>query len=131
MTEQKHTPEPWKVSDIGVGFEIESSCGMVAQTQAVINDLSHHARKANARRIVAAVNYCQGLDTTCMEIDTATGRTPSVTIPNLTDRVFALEAQLDQLRAALEILLCDCEEAEYMTGREREEYARAALAATE
>lgn len=39
-----------------------------------------------------------------------------------------LEGQCGRLLWSLELLLCDVEEAEYMTGREREAEARAAIA---
>lgn len=41
------------------------------------------------------------------------------------------QQQRDRLLSALRLLLCDCEEAEYMTGREREAEARAVIEGTE
>ena len=55
MTQQQHTPEPWKVSDkskrvISYGHD-----------EVVINS------EANARRISACINACAGLDTEYLE----------------------------------------------------------------
>ena len=63
-----HTPTPWKVSEIGVGFEIsaliDGKLEVVAQTQQLHpfdRDSQHSERKANARYIVLAVNHHEEL----------------------------------------------------------------------
>ena len=65
----KHTPMRLEVSKIGVGFEIEDEFGnVIAQAQQVPNDTkTHDARKANARRLAACWNVCQGATTEQLE----------------------------------------------------------------
>lgn len=114
MTEQKHTPEPWPAfTDICQPATPHPESPAIA-----ILSWDDYIR---AR---ACVNACAELDTEKLEHQNANGVPLWLFVKQVIE-------QSDQLRAALEVLLCDCEEAEYMTGREREEYARAALAATE
>jgi hypothetical protein len=62
MSAQKHTPGPWCLSQIGAGFEIESSSGeIVAQSQQVLGDCRHEIRRANARLIAAAPELLEAL----------------------------------------------------------------------
>jgi hypothetical protein len=55
-----HTPTPWKISQIGVGFEVESADGAcLAQAQMISPEdvrAGSITRKANAVFIVEAVN---------------------------------------------------------------------------
>lgn len=103
----EHTPTPWRVSranpspTTGEWMIAGSSNGYLAE----VRDCGGGSVAANARRIVAAVNYCEGLDVKCMEIDTATGRIPSAVIPSLTERLFAAEAQRDELLTVLESII--------------------------
>ena len=60
---RKHTPIPWAISDVGIGFEIEAlvdgKLSIIAQTQQLRpndRDVNHTERKANAAFIVRAVN---------------------------------------------------------------------------
>lgn len=61
--EQKHTPEPWKVTEPKSGrVQISHSSGGIVghapQICAMWN--SNKVTQANARRIVACVNACRG-----------------------------------------------------------------------
>ena len=49
-----HTPGPWRVDDVGVGFEIAAGNEVVAQAQQVYGDHNHKIRRGNARLIAAA-----------------------------------------------------------------------------
>ena len=55
MSKSKYTPGNWRVSPIGVGFEVEDSRGqIVAQTQQlrpIRGPQDHEERRANARLI--------------------------------------------------------------------------------
>lgn len=49
------TPGPWRVYEVGVGFEIAAGDNVIAQAQSIPNDTTHHtSRKANAAFIAAA-----------------------------------------------------------------------------
>ena len=48
------TPGPWRVDDVGVGFEIAAGNEVVAQAQQVYGDHNHKIRRGNARLIAAA-----------------------------------------------------------------------------
>lgn len=108
MSDVKHTAEPWRVECdkfdknyhnpnswprlFSGEFEICGAEGFYSE--------SLKQDKENARRIVACVNYCDGADTNALELDTKTGRTASVALPQLTEKVIALESQRDQLLEA-------------------------------
>ena len=59
----EYTPGPWRIDDVGVGFEIAAGNEVVAQVQQVYGDHTHKIRRGNARRIVACVNACEGIST--------------------------------------------------------------------
>ena len=63
----KHTPGPWRIDDVGVGFEIAAGNEVVAQVQQVYGDHTHKIRRGNARRIVACVNACEGISAENLE----------------------------------------------------------------
>ena len=63
----EYTPGPWRVDDVGVGFEIAAGNEVVAQAQQVYGDHKHKIRRGNARRIVACVNACEGISTEQLE----------------------------------------------------------------
>ena len=64
--EQKHSPEPWDCRQTGPGeyvvYNVEHGTGIR------IALLYGDAHKANARRIVAAVNACAGIETKMLGI---------------------------------------------------------------
>jgi len=120
MTEQKHTPEPWlatgrvvyKLNEKGVNH----FSAFVQDYQACESEL-----EANARRIVACVNACAGMPTWKLERDGL----PSVR------EYLDMEAQRDQLRAALESIVDQHKIPSIGASEWLREYVRAALAATE
>ncbi len=57
--EQQHTPEPWYINDLWP-FLIWSKQGQIATTKETVDYTEEEA--ANARRIVACVNACQGIE---------------------------------------------------------------------
>lgn len=73
----EHTQEPWKVDDnefTAIGNVVDSNNEQVCQTSERKDSIGVkkqlEKRAANARRIVACVNFCKGLSTENMENDT-------------------------------------------------------------
>lgn len=74
MSKAKHTPGPWKVIQAGNALGIvpkKRPAGISAREVEDIASLSlmdeQNDAKANARRICAAVNACEGLSTEALE----------------------------------------------------------------
>ena len=74
MSESKHTPEPWEFGYgqtrefgmcLGIGLNSAPDWHVVAVVSPA--DSVNHADEANARRIVACVNACAGVDTDLLE----------------------------------------------------------------
>lgn len=134
MTAQKHTPEPWHAPGIGEVCDESGRCiGIMIDCNPVEEELRPDPEleegDANARRIVACVNACAGIDTAHLELALAGG----VTVLQELDRV---NQQRDQLRAALEDVMKWIEnwDAEFTFDPdwpESRDKARAALAAME
>ena len=57
MTKPKHTPEPWNIPTVGSGKMIWDSKGTCI---ALVRSLDN--AEANAKRIVACVNACEGIN---------------------------------------------------------------------
>lgn len=104
-TQQKHTPEPWRVRQptlgkIG-GIEVVNPDGLIAQMQ------FHPARQnealADAERIVACVNACAGMDDPVAEIEGLRSESSArlAVAQQAGDELIAAEAQRDELLAAL------------------------------
>lgn len=94
----KYTETPWRVQhphDGKRGWEIADSSGL----HQVCQDIT----EANARRIVACVNACRGLDTDDLE---KTGLVSAVgyQLIELEKQCAAIEAERDQLRVEVERL---------------------------
>jgi hypothetical protein len=121
MTEQKHTPEPWKVSGTGTMRYIDVPVGNgILQEVATCMRVEYGDMEANARRIVACVNACAGISTEVLEYNAMHGG------------VAGLEQQRDQLRAALQgVVDAHFDGAGEVDLRLSIKDARAALAATE
>ena len=73
MTETKHTPEPWSIEGADPEFRI------IATEDEMIGSVGNGWKSpsingANARRIVACVNYCATLSTESLESATAGGK---------------------------------------------------------
>jgi hypothetical protein len=67
-----HTPEPWAVIDINEGAAIKDGRNVTIAycdyaTHADRNELPAEETNANARRICAAVNACEGISTEALE----------------------------------------------------------------
>lgn len=63
MTDQKHTPEPWRI-----GWDSEDECCFAVTdypgAKLIAGDIE---REEDARRIVAVVNACEGISTEALE----------------------------------------------------------------
>lgn len=118
MTEQKHTPEPWRIG------AMES--GQVAIDAANGSEVTGWLDSDDARRIVACVNACAGLDTDALE------KLPDISKVAAARRKYIaeIEQQRDQLRAALDKLYNAMDSCVDLTPEVMWQ-ARAALAATE
>lgn len=88
----QHTPEPWKIvhvqqPDNDYSTQIVDANGVAIATLAwypVPSDLGSATNKeANAQRIVAAVNACQGIELTHLEIMLKKGKPIAQIIVNL------------------------------------------------
>lgn len=109
MSEQ-HTPEPWKViirGDYGDGLE--------ADITATFDGMRGTLKAEDARRIVACVNACAGIETTALELMTG-----ELSIHNqiththpekLTPKATEYRKQRDDLVAACNDLRCDLTDA--------------------
>ena len=97
-----HTQGKLTVSEIGVGFELDDEKGRcIAQTQqlcAIKNAEDHDERKANARRLVACWNACDGISTESLEMAAALGGLRDVS-PGA-----AVFSQRDELLEALQMI---------------------------
>jgi len=58
----KHTPTPWKVSERD--WYVVSNRGHICE---MMGPFGYDVNKANARRIVACVNACEGIETSWLE----------------------------------------------------------------
>lgn len=76
-------------------------------------DLIDCNTEANARRIVACVNYCKGLPTEGVITATALGKTAEVSLHQLADAI----TQRDQLLAALERMVAIHDEPSGFAGK--------------
>lgn len=111
MSEAKPTPGPWNVwnfsdSQIDVAIGPEASGVAVAQivttnAHGIATDQTMATGQANARHIVACVNACDGLDTELLENITTMGDTLASRFKMRDQVERELEAQRDELLAAL------------------------------
>ncbi len=95
-----HTPEPWEVTDLRYIRQSNEPRHVVARATKM------DGMEANARRIVAAVNACEGMDTESLE--SIAGRIAAKSVLQMhanyvsnKEKVYALEQQRDKLLAAL------------------------------
>ena len=74
MRESKHTPTPWRISEIDCGFEIADMGGRVVvqvqQVKPASDETGIPERKANAAFIIRCVNSQQHLVDALEEIST-------------------------------------------------------------
>lgn len=106
MSESKHTPEPWEFGYgqtrefgmcLGIGLNNAPDWHVVAVVSPA--DSVNHADEANARRIVACVNACAGVDTECLEVAPIGIFASKYGSPGYIDQ---LEKQRDELLAVLD-----------------------------
>ncbi len=131
MTEQKHTPEPWRIEPATK----KGNWRIVGANGQVVSIFSGSFDMANARRIVAAVNACAGIDTEDLErhYNAGGGIDSAMEEAALRDHVKVWQ-QSDKLRAALQNVVDAWSSQFERQGHLAPEWckqARAALAATE
>ena len=101
MSENNHTPEPWETVKFYMsGRRVGVDSGTGEAICYFHND--GEKAKANARRIVACVNWCAGNSTEGMERAVEIGRPYSVERDKAIERELELTKQRDDLLAALE-----------------------------
>lgn len=99
---EKYTQGKLAICQRGVGFEIEHAHGnVIAQVQQIPDDQRHAKRKANARRIAACWNACEGLPTDVLENITTMGDTLASRFKARDKTERELTAQRDELLEAL------------------------------
>lgn len=104
MSENKHTPEPWRAFNngegvVGVGTDHSDVCWTrIEEGGWLDSDRTIDTDYENARRIVACINACAGIDTELLEIIEDNDKTLAGVIANV-------EKQRDELLAALEGML--------------------------
>jgi len=99
MSKSKHTPEPWEFGYgqtrefgmcLGIGLNSAPDWHVVAVVSPA--DSVNHADEANARRIVACVNACAGVET---------GHLEKYGLPDFAQKISDLREQRDELLAAM------------------------------
>lgn len=94
MSETKHTPEPWEVR------EVDGLVAICHKTGWVLENDNDEQNKTDARRIVACVNACAGIDIKFLEDFSILHE-----IKESKERREKAESQRDELLAALKGLL--------------------------
>lgn len=84
MSNQQHTPEPW----ISEGSFIGIPNGKGTFYMVPLSGINQDSREANARRIVACVNACAGIDT---------GHLEQYGLPDFAQKISDLREQRDDL----------------------------------
>lgn len=103
----EHTKEPWKTGKNGKPFFVGDSSilGVKEGNEFILAQCNHNFEelsKANARRIVACVNACEGIPTKDLEVNS--GAVLDLVLPNLLARAETAEADRDKWKAmALEL----------------------------
>lgn len=93
MNENKHTPEPWSVDPDSTDYYASILDADGADTILLGDYGDWWMTKANARRIVACVNACAGIET---------GHLEKYGLPDLAQKISDLRKQRDELLKALE-----------------------------
>lgn len=106
-SEMKHTPEPWHVSSVpkdGLNNPAIQSFELYPRLVAVTTDnKDFDERLANAKRIVACVNACSGVENPDEYLQSA--RDAISTALQIRNEHEALKKECDRLRAEVEALL--------------------------
>ena len=93
MSDQKHTPEPWKCFGNNVSAFAGDDSITICLTVQNHNPNYYCDQEANSRRIVACVNACEGLSQDALD--------GGWTAKGISDYAKELEAQRDELLLAL------------------------------
>lgn len=101
MNENKHTPEPWSVDPDSTDYYASILDADGADTILLGDYGDWWMTKANARRIVACVNACAGIET---------GHLEKYGLPDLAQKISDLRKQRDELLKALERFMDSHEE---------------------
>ncbi len=110
-----HTAEPWcvgntrtvkyatgEITETSIHYGAEESRGnCIAITY---GHFGFEGSEADARRIVACVNYCAGLDTEGMETSVAIGRPATAFVDECQEKMATLQLQRDNLLTEVERL---------------------------
>ena len=120
MSENKHTPEPWRAFNngegvVGVGTDHSDVCWTRIEEGGWLNsDRTIDTDYENARRIVACVNACVGVDTSWLESMAKVGgfavMNNYIAAYNQAAAAINAERQRDELLAALERFMDSHEE---------------------
>ena len=104
MNENKYTPEPWRAFNngegvVGVGTDHSDVCWTRIEEGGWLNsDRTIDTDYENARRIVACINACAGIDTELLEIIEDNDKTLAGVIANVEKQRDELMAENKQLR---------------------------------
>lgn len=96
----EHSKTPWRIEPATK----KDNWRIIAANNQVVSTFSGNMDMDNARRIVAAINYCQGLPTKGMEVATSLGKTAEVSLQQFVDTAELcdqLQSQLATERASL------------------------------
>ena len=98
MSENKHTPEPWQVFEDDPRAIVTKENPMLSLLSVGEDGLAIMYEEADARRIVACVNACAGIDTELLEIIEDNDKTLAGVIANVEKQRDELMAENKQLR---------------------------------
>lgn len=113
MSDAKHTPGPWVVGpsfeedgfvEVPIGVPTDAGYFTVA---VAIGGMNPDAQIANAARIAACVNWCDGLDTEGLDLAASIGRSAKVSINDSVNMELSLISQRDELLEALHRMVCN------------------------
>ena len=106
------TPWQWQMEGETVAFLVESDGTTIAKLSATENSTAHSQLAANANRIVACVNACDGISTETLKQGSTLAKITKAASDelaaarniqgNIADRIARLEQQRDELLTALE-----------------------------
>lgn len=106
-TDQKHTPEPWVIDEresLSTNFYSDDATGSIIG-ECPDYSFAHRSikeRRANARRIVACVNFCEGLPSG--ELLMGRAKTAIENMNAAMDENKALQARVKELEAQLNVI---------------------------
>ena len=105
MSENKHTPEPWQVFEDDPRAIVTKENPMLSLLSVGEDGLAIMYEEADARRIVACVNACAGVDTAWLETMAKVGgfavMNQYIAAYNQAAAAIMAEKQRDELMAAL------------------------------